>query len=123
MECAGSAAPLTSGTALGKGPAQMPRFRDSQPSSPLTGGGGGPSKRHYGGARGHGHLATAWGFDPPVFFRCWKLTLWGPRVLGPPQLGVVVDGNATMGRPTLLLPVLGKVGSPRSARVAPPRWG
>ena len=60
---------------------------------------------------------------PPVFFRCWKLTLWGPRVLGPPQLGVVADGNATMGRPTLLLPVLGKVGSPRSARVAPPRWG
>jgi len=44
-------------------------------------------------------------------------------VLGPPQLGVVVDGNATMGRPTLLLPVLGKLGSPRSARVAPPRWG
>ena len=98
MECAGSAVPLTSGTALGKGPAQMPRFRDSHPSSSLTGGCGGPSKRHSGGARGHGHLVTAWGFDPPVFFRWLEAHAMGPPCVGPPQLGVVADGNATLGR-------------------------
>ena len=98
-------------------------MRDSLLPLPHWGGAGGLASDILGELGGTGHLVTAWGFDPPVFFRCWKLTLWGPRVLGPPQLGVVVDGNATMGRPTLLLPVLGKVGSPRSARVAPPRWG
>ena len=36
---------------------------------------------------GTGHLVTAWGFDPPVFFRCWKLTLWGPRVSVLPNWG------------------------------------
>ena len=27
-----------------------------------------------------------------------QYTPWGPWVLGPPQLGVVADGNSTMGR-------------------------
>ena len=31
-------------------------------------------------------------------------TQWSPRVLGPPQLGVVADRNTTLGRLTFLLP-------------------
>ncbi len=34
-----------------------------------------------------------------MFFRCFgQLALWGPRVLGPPRLGVVAVGNTTLGR-------------------------
>ena len=88
------------------------------------GGRGRPSKRRIGGARCFGHLVTAWGFDPPVFFRCWKLTPWGPRVLGPPQLGVVADGNTTLGRSPSFSLVLERKRLPTSAcAVPPPRGG
>ena len=62
---------------------------------------------------------------------------WGPRVLSPAQLGVVADGNTTLGRLTFLLPRAGKEvvtnictrssssrgRGARPWRIPVPRWG
>ncbi len=44
-------------------------------------------------------------------------------MLGPPQLGVVGDGNTTLGRSLSFSLVLERKGLPTSACAVPPPWG
>jgi hypothetical protein len=73
-------------------------MRDSLLPLPHWGGGGGPSKRHTGGTGWYWPPSYSVGVRSPCVFSLLEAHAMGPPCVGPPQLGVVADGNATLGR-------------------------